>query len=56
MELARNYMTLTENVLDLSHFAYARANTLAVTDWISLPDLETTKDMVFTGSAREMAA
>lgn len=46
MELGCNYMALKENVLDLSHFAYAHANTLAVTDWTSPPDVETTKDTV----------
>ena len=46
MEVACNYMALKENVFDLSHFGYVHANTLAVTDWTSPPQVERTDDTV----------
>ena len=46
MEIACNYMALKENVLDLSHFAYVHAATLAVTDWTAPPTVERTQDGV----------
>ena len=39
MEVGCNYMALKENVLDLSHFAFVHASTLAVTDWVRPPKL-----------------
>jgi len=42
MEVACNFMALKENVLDLSHFGYVHANTLAVTDWTRPPKVENT--------------
>ncbi len=46
MEFSCNYMALKENVLDLSHFAYVHANTLAVTDWTSPPTVARTSNSV----------
>ena len=40
MEVGCNYLALKENVLDLSHFAFVHANTLAVTDWTRPPEVE----------------
>ncbi len=46
MTVACNYLALKENVLDLSHFAFVHANTLAVTDWDRPPTVEKTADEV----------
>ncbi len=46
MEIACNHMALQENVLDLSHFAYVHANTLAVMDWVNPPKMEKTEAAV----------
>ncbi len=46
MEVACNYLALKENFLDLSHFAYVHAATLAVTDWDRPPTVEKTPHAV----------
>ena len=46
MQVACNYMALKENVLDLSHFAYAHVNTLAVNDWLGPPETEASAETV----------
>jgi phenylpropionate dioxygenase-like ring-hydroxylating dioxygenase large terminal subunit len=46
MEVGCNFLALKENVLDLSHFAYVHAETLAITDWVRAPDVDTTPDTV----------
>ena len=37
MEVGCNYLALKENVMDLSHFAFVHAETLAMTDWTHAP-------------------
>jgi phenylpropionate dioxygenase-like ring-hydroxylating dioxygenase large terminal subunit len=44
MEVGCNYMAIKENVLDLSHFGFVHAKTLAVTDWVSAPALRRGND------------
>ena len=46
MEVACNYLALKENVLDLSHFAFVHANTLAVTDWVSAPKVSKSAEAI----------
>lgn len=46
MEVACNFMALKENVLDLSHFGFVHAATLAVSDWTSAPEVERTDDAI----------
>lgn len=46
MEVGCNYLALKENVLDLSHFAFVHANTLAVTDWVRAPTVEKSDDAI----------
>ena len=54
MEVACNYLALKENVLDLSHFAYVHAATLAVSDWTAPPRVEKTPDAVTYHQRYEM--
>ncbi len=46
MEVRCNYLALKENVLDLSHFSFVHAKTLAVMDWTSPPKVTTTEKTV----------
>jgi nitrite reductase/ring-hydroxylating ferredoxin subunit len=46
MEVACNYLALKENVLDLSHFSFVHAKTLAVMDWTHPPKVEATERTV----------
>ena len=54
MQVACNYLALKENVLDLSHFAYVHAATLAVTDWTAPPRVAKTLDTVTYHQEYEM--
>lgn len=44
MDVAANYMLLTENVLDLTHFRYVHAKSFKITDWVDPPTFSTSGD------------
>ncbi len=46
MPLKANYMSLKENVLDLTHFGYVHASTFKITDWVNPPEVEVTDSSV----------
>lgn len=46
MPLRANYMSLKENVLDLTHFGYVHRTTFKIVDWTNPPDVETSDTTV----------
>lgn len=44
MPLKANYMSLKENVLDLTHFGFVHANTFQIKDWVNPPDVNVLED------------
>jgi vanillate O-demethylase monooxygenase subunit len=46
MPLQANYMSLKENVLDLTHFGFVHANTFRIRGWVKPPDVSVIDDVV----------